>query len=256
MTLFAARNSSEANRLVSRSGGFSTAGMVPAGGDLIRVGSRRWFLQTGLAGVAGLSMPQLLRSEAAAREQGPARDRKSVILFWLSGGPSHLDMWDPKPDAPREIRGPFGVIPTRLPGVSICEHLPLQAEHRGSALYSSLGRLHGQQPHADHVAGRESARPRTDDGRDGGGYPSMGSVVARYRGANVESMPPFVGLADSWAADVWGAGDMGSEYEPVKGSELAGRFAMPPGVSVDRLQNRDLPSPTVRSPPALTRLDP
>src|SRR5256885_16594204 len=80
--------------------------LQPAASDLIRVGSRRWFLQTGLAGLAGLSLPDLLRRQA----QGAATDGadcKAVILLWLSGGPSHLDTWDPKPDAPGEVRGPF-----------------------------------------------------------------------------------------------------------------------------------------------------
>src|SRR5262245_42797942 len=87
----------------------------PATADLIRVGSRRWFLQTGLAGVAGLSLPGLLRLRAQGA--GPARkrgnDRRSVILIWLSGGPSQLDTWDPKPDAPSEVRGPFRSIATK-----------------------------------------------------------------------------------------------------------------------------------------------
>jgi hypothetical protein len=87
-------------------------------------------------------------------------------------------------------------------------------------------------------AGNALAR-RTNDGKDGGGYPSMGSVVAKFRGPNDVSLPAFVGLADSWVADVWGAGHMGSAYEPVKGSELGGRFTTPPGLRVDRLQDRE-----------------
>ena len=100
--------------------------LQPASADLIRVGSRRWFLHTGLAGVAGLSLADVLRCRAAA---APAKSEspKSVIIFWLSGGPSHLDTWDPKPDAPIETRGPFDTIPTTVPGVRFCEHLPLQA---------------------------------------------------------------------------------------------------------------------------------
>jgi hypothetical protein len=86
-------------------------------------------------------------------------------------------------------------------------------------------------------AGNALAR-RTNDGKDGGGYPSMGSVAARFRGANVASMPAFVGLADSWKADVWGAGHMGGAYEPVKGNELPGRLALPEGLAVPRLQER------------------
>jgi hypothetical protein len=53
--------------------------------------------------------------------------RKAVILIWLSGGPSHLDTWDPKPDAPAEVRGPFRSVATGVPGVRVCEHLPRQA---------------------------------------------------------------------------------------------------------------------------------
>src|SRR5689334_11966771 len=99
----------------------------PPPADLIRVGSRRWFLQTGISGVAGLSLPALLvaRAHAAGTRRAPP-DRKAVIVFWLSGGPSHIDMWDPKPDAPVEIRSPFASLPTKLAGVHFTEHLPLQ----------------------------------------------------------------------------------------------------------------------------------
>jgi hypothetical protein len=86
-------------------------------------------------------------------------------------------------------------------------------------------------------AGNPLAR-RSNDGRDGGGYPAMGAVAARFRGANAPGMPAFVGLAPSWRADVWGAGHMGPSYEPVNGLELPGRLAMPPGVNIDRLQDR------------------
>src|SRR3954467_14486579 len=100
----------------------------PASGDLLRMGNtRRGFLQTGLAGLAGLSLPALLQRHALARSTGKAKRKTSVILFWLSGGPSHLDMWDPKPEAPREIRGPFGSIPTKLSGAPVCEHQPQTA---------------------------------------------------------------------------------------------------------------------------------
>ena len=82
--------------------------------------SRRTFLQVGLG---GLSLPALLRARAAA----PAAPPTAVILVWLPGGCSQLDTYDPKPDAPREYRGPFGTIPTRLPGVHFSELLPRQA---------------------------------------------------------------------------------------------------------------------------------
>src|SRR5437660_11345656 len=82
-------------------------------------------------------------------------------------------------------------------------------------------------------AGNPLAR-RTNDGKDGGGYPSMGSVAARFRGCNDPSLPAFIGLADRWKADVWGAGDLGTAYEPVLGSDMAGRRALPEGISGSR----------------------
>ena len=101
--------------------------MLPPAGDVIRVGSRRWFLQTGVAGLAGLTLADSLRLSAQAAG-GKSSDRRAVILFWLSGGPSHIDMWDPKPNAPTEIRGPYRAISTSVPGIQVCEHLPLQAK--------------------------------------------------------------------------------------------------------------------------------
>jgi hypothetical protein len=217
----------------------ASSSLTQPSSDLLRVGSRRWFLQTGLAGLAGLSLPELCRQRALAASQGRPTRKTSVILFWLSGGPSHIDMWDPKPDAPREVRSPFGTVATKVPGIQVCEHLPLQARimDRLTLIRSVDCRASNHTP-ITMQAGNALAR-RTDDGKDGGGYPSMGSIVARFRGPNDPNLPAFVGLADSWKADVWGAGHMGSAYEPVKGAELAGRLALPQGLSVARLQDRD-----------------
>lgn len=198
--------------------------------------ARRWFLQTGLAGLGGLTLPRFL--QARETSGGSLSERKSVILFWLSGGPSHLDMWDPKPEAPAEIRGPYHSIATAVPGVRVCEHLPLQA-----SLLDKLSILRAVDCKASNhtpitmQAGNPLAR-RTDDGRDGAGYPSMGSVVAKFRGANHPDLPPFVGLAPSWAADIYESGDLGSQFAPVKGLEVVGKFGLPEGLRVERLQDR------------------
>jgi hypothetical protein len=204
------------------------ASLLPAGRDLIRVGSRRWFLQTGLAGFAGLSLADTLRARANPGSSGP----KSVILFWLSGGPSQIDTWDPKPDAPAEIRGPYRTIPTSVPGVRFCEHLPRQAKlaHKLTVLRAVDCSASNHTP-ITMQAGNPLAR-RTDDGKDGGGYPSMGSVAAKFRGPNAPAMPAFVGLADSWKADVYGAGHMGTAFEAVKGNELPGLLALPAGTDL------------------------
>src|SRR5438093_438607 len=186
--------------------------LQPAAADLIRVGSRRWFLQTGLAGVAGLSLPDLLR----CRAEGAGADRKAVILIWLSGGPSHLDTWDPKPDAPGEVRGPFRSIATKVPGVRVSEHLPLQA---GIMDRLTLVRSVDCRASTDHFpapmqAGNPLAQRSKIDPHIGT-HPSMGAVASRFRGPNDPGMPAFVGMADPqlFFADVLGASPMGGAYE-------------------------------------------
>src|SRR5213083_2396756 len=87
--------------------------------------SRRNFLRIGALGLGGLALPQLLRAEAAS---GIRRSHKAVIMIFLPGGPSHQDMFDLKMDAPSEIRGEFKPIPTNVPGIQICEHLPKLAK--------------------------------------------------------------------------------------------------------------------------------
>ena len=201
--------------------------------------SRRWLLQSGMSAIGGLSLTQMMSLQAASGvTASPTADKKSVILFWLSGGPSQLDMWDPKPDAPTEIRGPYGSIPTKLPGVRFSEHLPLQASiaDKLSIIRSVDCRASNHTP-ITMQAGNPLAQ-RTNDGKDGAGYPSMGSVAAKFRGANDVDLPPFVGLADSWASDVWEAGHMGNDFAPVKGTELQGKFTLPEGMGAGRLEER------------------
>src|SRR5262245_59486854 len=221
--------------------------LQPAPADLIRVGSRRWFLQTGLAGVAGLTLPDLLRCRAApspprgeGQQKGRA-DRKAVILIWLSGGPSHLDTWDPKPDAPAEIRGPFRSIATKVPGVRVGEHLPLQARimDRLALIRSVDCRASTDHYPAPMQAGNPLAQ-RTVVSSSVATHPSMGSVAARFRGPNDPALPAFVGLADPplWHADVLGAGPLGGAWEPVRGELMAGSLALPRGVNVARAEDR------------------
>ncbi|MBJ7346712.1 MAG: DUF1501 domain-containing protein, partial [Gemmataceae bacterium] len=201
----------------------------------IRVGSRRWFLQTGLGSLAALP----LAGFAPAASVAPGNKKKAVVLFWLSGGPSHIDMWDPKPDAPAEVRGPFSTIQTTIPGVRFSEHLPLQASiaHKLSILRSVDCKASNHTP-ITMQAGNNLAR-RVDSNRDGDGWPSMGSIAAKFHGSNDPSLPPFVALADSLKADVWGAGHMGGAFEPIQGSTLAGRLNLPDGLNIESLRDRD-----------------
>ena len=211
--------------------------LTPAPRDLLKVGSRRWFVQTGLAGVGALSTPDLLKLQAAG-EAVSSGEKKSVILFWLSGGPSQLDMWDPKPDAPQEVRSPFGTIQTSVPGVHFTEHLPLQASiaHKLNILRAVDCSASNHTP-ITMQAGNPLAR-RTNDGKDGGGYPSMGSLVSKFKGPTEPNIPAFIGLAKSWGSDVYGAGLLGQAHEPVKGLELTDKLGLPEGIQVDRLRDR------------------
>src|SRR5262245_22095770 len=88
--------------------------------------SRRAFLQVGASSVLGLSLADLLRLRSIATP--PQGSTRAVILLWLWGGPSQLDTWDPKPNAPMDYRGPFSPIPTRVPGTRICELFPQLAD--------------------------------------------------------------------------------------------------------------------------------
>src|SRR5205809_6545565 len=89
--------------------------------------NRRSMLKVGALGLGGLTLPGLLAARARAG-QLPTTNRKSIILVWLAGGPSHIDMYDLKPNAPAEVRGEFKPINTNVPGVQIGEHLPLQSK--------------------------------------------------------------------------------------------------------------------------------
>src|SRR6476620_12549682 len=85
---------------------------------------RRAFLQAGLAGFASLSLPGILKLQRASAADGKPSEKKAVIMVWLPGGLSHLDSYDPKPNASSEYRGPFKTIPTKVPGLRFTELLP------------------------------------------------------------------------------------------------------------------------------------
>jgi hypothetical protein len=148
---------------------------------------RRDFLQLGMLSALGMSVADLLRWQALA--DSPKKESKketSCILIWLDGGPTHIDTFDPKPDAPKEVRGPFGTISTAVPGVRISEHLPLTAKAMSDiALVRSLTHELG-----NHNTGRHylmtGHRPTPVVA-----YPSLGSVLAKESGFG-RALPPYV----------------------------------------------------------------
>ena len=149
---------------------------------------RRDFLQLGMLSALGMSVTDLLRWQALAAK--PAKE-VSCILVWLDGGPTHLDTFDPKPNAPKEVRGPFGTIPTVLPGVRLSEHMPLTAKAMGDiALVRSLTHELGNHNTGRHylMTGHRPTPVVT--------YPSLGSVLAKETGFS-RALPPYVVVPDA-----------------------------------------------------------
>src|SRR5262245_33216839 len=91
--------------------------------------TRRRLLQAGSLGIAGITLTRLLQADEQRRQAGTSARADACILVFLDGGPSHLDMWDMKPEAPVEIRGEFQPIDTSLPGVQFSDQLPHMARH-------------------------------------------------------------------------------------------------------------------------------
>ncbi len=152
---------------------------------------RREFLRAGMLGGLGLSLPALL----AADKKGITSNADSCIVLFLNGGPSHLDMWDMKPEAPLEIRGPFRSIPTTVPGLHLSEHLPRLARqmHR-----CTLVRSMNHSVNNSHAAAVYAALTGHDRGEQGGGarpedHPNIGSMLAKLR-PGVRTAFPYVAL--------------------------------------------------------------
>lgn len=189
--------------------------------------TRRGFLQLGALGLGGLTLPELL----AAREAQPSAPRDTaVILYWMGGGPSQLDTWDPKPDAPVEVRGPFDSIPTRVPGMRVCELLPRQAMVADKfTLLRSMAHHEPNHNEAAHLVQTGYHEPNVQF--RGQIFPAQGSVVAKLRGANQPGIPPYVCIPDAYFARqgfFQKATYLGKEFDPVNsGGEPTFRFTSP-----------------------------
>lgn len=151
--------------------------------------SRRHFLKLGALGLGGLSLPNLLRAEAASPGSRTG-SHKAVIMIYLSGGPSHQDMYDLKMEAPVEIRGEFKPIATNVPGIQICEHLPRLARMMDKfAIIRSLYGCPDQHASDQCLSGYPIGPAGKQSGR-----PSLGAVLSRLQGPVERTVPPFVGL--------------------------------------------------------------
>tara|TARA_R110002111_G_scaffold100976_6_gene156514 strand:+ start:73033 stop:74394 length:1362 start_codon:yes stop_codon:yes gene_type:complete len=157
--------------------------------------TRRNFVQAGLLGAGGLGLADLLKLKAEAAIH-PTQQDTNVILFWLSGGPGHMETWDPKPEAPAEYRGPFQSIATSLAGVRFSELMPGQAklaEHL--AVLRTVNHGSGDHTKGNHwmLTGFEGPAFNAPDNRVQR-RPAMGSAASFLRGPNQAGMPPYVGV--------------------------------------------------------------
>jgi len=203
--------------------------------------SRRHFLGIGGMGMAGLSLVDLLRIKASGGIQADARD-KSVIMIYLPGGPSHLDMYDMKPNAPVEFRGEFSPIRTNVSGIDICEHMPRQAKiaDKFSIVQGLRTFGNGHDPYE-----LLTSDPRAATKLPPNPLPVFGSVVSKVRDAAGTRVPPYVSISDlhllrpSLNDDPETASYLGDAYRPFRttGPGLE-NLSLANGVTLDRLQQR------------------
>jgi hypothetical protein len=213
--------------------------------------TRRALLQIGASSVLGLSLTDLLRLRAAgASANGSAR---SVLLLWLWGGPAHLDTWDPKPDAPLDIRGPFSSIATSVPGMRIAELFPQVAQQaQRFAVVRSLHTASNDHGVAGTIGLTGSAAGAVGlDGKPqaGSARPALGSIVAKARGA-ASKLPPFLVVGGRLhqgkkAIIGEGGGPLGAlydpfrlEYDPIHKRARIPALQLPPDLTPERLADR------------------
>ncbi|MDP6903517.1 MAG: DUF1501 domain-containing protein [Verrucomicrobiota bacterium] len=199
--------------------------------------SRRGFLSVGGLTLGGLTLPQILRAES---QQGIRNGHKAIINIFLPGGPPHQDMWDLKPNAPKEVRGEFDEISTNVPGIRIGDQFPRMARmmDKFTIIRSMVG-----------ANGRHDAwQCQTGRGNFGnqppGGWPSMGAVLSKLHGPAAKGVPPFVGLVPDTGHKPWGdpgaSGFLGPAHSPFLPAKAGGvkEDMKLNGINLDRLDRR------------------
>lgn len=210
--------------------------------------SRRSFLQLGVAGMAGVSLPRLLQAKEES-STGSSAKKTSVILIWLDGGPPHLDLYDMKPDAPAEYRGIWKPIRTKVPGFDITELFPRQAQVTDK--FSIVRSLHHDT--GDHFAGGHRMLTSKAMGVSGANteqrFPGIGAIAHRELGARQRGMPGYVSVPYASSIGIrpgyFGGHLLGSQHNPFDtgGDPNSDRFRvanlnLAKGLTIDRLQDR------------------
>jgi hypothetical protein len=203
--------------------------------------TRRELLKVGSCSFLGLGLTEFLALKANAdapdkpKSKGQTRDI-SVILLWMAGGPSHVDTFDPKPDAPMSIRGPFEAIETKVSGMRVSEHLPMLAKQADKfSILRSVTHGDGAHERAQHYMQTGYLPIPTME------FPSYGAVLAKERGM-ANNLPPYVTLLGG--SDGMGAGYLGGSFNPFfAGNPNDGNYRVPDlnlpnGVARKRLDRR------------------
>ncbi len=202
--------------------------------------NRRNFVQAGVLGASGLALSDLLRLEATAA--GDKTRRPSVIILWMRGGPSHIDMWDPKPNAPEEYRGEFGVSKTKVPGILLTDMLPKCG--RIMDKWSIIRSLHHD--NAGHSAGDQIVFTGYAPGPDPSAnvMPSCGSIVSKQLGRQIPELPSYVMIPRMVPGT--GSAYLGVAHKPFEtqtdpaspGPFRMKNFELPNGITFDRVGER------------------
>ncbi len=178
--------------------------------------SRRQFMMGSLcAGGAGLALGDVLRLRSLAAGPGQAPPDTSVIQIWLGGGPSQFETFDPKPLAPVEIRGPYRAIRSKLPGALVCDMMPLTAGVLDkTAIIKSF-----THPYDDHFGVMRWCLEGRKEPDKSNAYPSVGSIVSRFRGPRQPGMPAYAMLSEEPVMhhhlfDAMGPGYLGVSHSP------------------------------------------
>jgi hypothetical protein len=211
--------------------------------------SRRSFLQLGVAGMATAGLPRILRAKDASVARGVAAKDTSVILLWLDGGPSHMDLYDLKPNAPAEYRGIWSPIKTNVPGIEIGELFPLQAKIADQ--FSIVRSLHHDS--GDHFTGGHWMLTGRGAGVSGantaGKYPFFGSLATKVLGSRQPGVPANIAVPYAMSIGLrpgyFGGNYLGIETNPFEtdGDPNASDFQVRnirllDSMSIERLQNR------------------
>jgi Protein of unknown function (DUF1501) len=190
--------------------------------------TRRELLRVGGLAFAGLTLADVLRLRASAGTEGTRG--KSVIMIWLRGGPSHIDSYDMKPEAPAEVRGEFRPIATNVPGIQICEHMPMQAR-----IMDKLAILRGIK---SNDLGDHTPHYIVTGFPDRGKRPALGSIVSYLR-PRTDGLPPYVSMMYRADGTHENATYTGPAHRPfVPKAEGLANLSLAKGISLDRLRDR------------------